>query len=290
MSNPSQQSATSFQTRAVIFLVGVVCIAIASMWLLSACSTSPRATSPITGQPATAGELAVQLEQWKAQQLSEAAAKEESLRRQLRQSQAEAAKRAREVQETANAAIAKATTLTELETAEISTKAAREVEAIAADAAIVASSVQSDVQLARQKLELDTRSIDAAFGLAQQSIEQQAAQRAAILGAITPIAQTAAASVPGGSAVVNLVGTLLGVAGLGVGGVGLVSSQRKQQALVKEKQEREHELRAMGRVVDSLDVLQRADESVAASIQKHKQLIDEWQGPEGKALVDALQK
>ncbi|QQS08658.1 MAG: hypothetical protein IPK69_11815 [Phycisphaerales bacterium] len=47
---------------------------------------------------------------------------------------------------------------------------------------------------------------------------------------------------------------------------------------------------AAARIVDSIDVLKTASPAVAEAFSEHGDLLDEWQGETGKALVNALQK
>lgn len=261
----------------------LVAIAIV-IWLGGGCqATQPKTISPITKQPATAAEIAVQLEQWKADQEKASMKLEADLRAQLQEAQATASAEVRRIQEEANATIAKARTITQLETEAVASKANREAEAVTQQAAIVVQKVEAAQQQARAAIVLDTKALDIAIDAAEQNLKEQVEQRQAVLAALQPFAAT----VPGGSQAVGLLGLLLGG---GAGGLGMLEAVRKRrEAAAANAEKKQIELTAAD-VIASLDVLKEKDPAFAAAFKAHEKLLKEWQGEAGVALVSRLQK
>lgn len=280
----SQRASALLSSKTLI--VGVLAfIAIAALiWGGGGCQAAqPKTISPITQKPATAAEIAVQLEQWKADQEKASMKLEADLRAQLQEAQATASAEVRRIQEEANATIAKARTITQLETEAVASKANREAEAVTQQAAIVVQKVEAAQQQARAAIVLDTKALDIAIDAAEQNLKEQVEQRQAVLAALQPFA----AMVPGGSTVAGLLPLLLGG---GVGGLGILEAARKRRdAATANAEMKQLELTAAD-VIASLDVLKEKDPAFAAAFKAHEKLLKEWQGEAGVALVSRLQK
>lgn len=97
------------------------------------------------------------------------------------------------------------------------------------------------------------------------------------LAQVLPILETAttAAGVP----TFGLLPAVLGI--LGIGGTGVFAAAKAKEARTTKS--------AAEAIVDSLDVLKSVSPAVAAAFKENKTLIDQWQGPAGKALVERLQ-
>lgn len=286
MSNiPLSQRASALLSSKTLIAGVLAFVAIAALiWGGGGCqATQPKTLSPITNKPATAAEIAVQLEDWKAEQEKAAIKREADLRAELQQAQATAVAEVRRIQEEANATITRAQTLTRVEVDAVAAKANREAEAITQQAAITAQKVQAAQQQAAREIEIDTRAMNVAIDAAEQNLREQAQQREAVFAALQPFA----AMVPGGSTVAGLLPLLLGG---GVGGLGMLEAARKRRQAAASKEETEAALASASRIVDSIDVLKSADPAVASAFKTHAKLIEEWQGEATTAFVNSLQK
>lgn len=225
----------------------------------------PKATSPFSGKPVTAGELAVEAARYDAQQQAEDLRAQAEAERELRRLRSEAAVEARRLANTTDTAMVELQARTE-------TAAQDVVERVAA------GQQTRDLEIAATQ-----RSVDAAL----QSIQRQQQQRLAAWNAIQAIPGVQA--MPGYGAISMLVGGLVTGGGLAGGAVQLTKRRLRRRAEVAEVQLGETEA-AAERVIDSIDVLAEIAPEVKAAFAANKRKIDDWQGVAGKALVDRLQR
>ncbi len=256
-----------------VLLLIVVFAALAGCDLLE-----PRTTSPFSGEAVTSDQLRAEASRWEADLQAADLRAETEAAQALRRAQAEARNKATHLDVEHELAIA-----------DLQASLDERV-AVAVDALEVGRAERDSA------LEAMQAGVDAAIA----DLRRQGEQRRAVWGAIKTIPGVQA--VPGFSAVDAAVGALITGAPL-AGALQLVRVRQRRRAgglaesLAASEQSRADTERALAtteraaeRVVDSLDILREKDPGVAAAFAAHARLLDSWQGPEGKALVDRLQR
>jgi len=286
-----------------VFLVVLVAAGVLSM---SGCE-SPRTTSPISKRPVTAEELQAEVVVWQEDREAKAKADIEddakAMREAVAQSKRDAAKAKRDAERKLRALDANAV--------EVREELLDVLAQLEQDFTLRTDSIQAG---ARTRLENDAateRSMQAKADAAVADLNRQVEQRGAIWKLARGGAQIAGTFVPGAQPAISAAEALLGTTGL-VGLVGTTVSRiqlgRKKQELAaeseradkvemeREEAKRKHEadLVAMEKVVSSLDHLKDVKPELSTILKAvdagGRLILDEWQGPDGKALVNKLQQ
>lgn len=236
-------------------------VAMLPLVFLTGCSSWFKAPSPIDGKPATAAQLAQQQRQLQAEQ----SAAQAKLRLELEQAQrttTDARASARRTFQLASAQV-QADTQTKLQqlAAQYDQADAEATSAMAAVEASISSRLQAMAEQAEQQA--------AGFAAALADIDEQKT----MISGLLDVAEGAAGSFgPLGATL----GAAIGLGGVVVGLKGRRSAEATRQAAAK--------------VVNSIDALREKDPAFDAALQANAQLLNDWQGNAGKALVDSIQQ
>jgi len=250
-----------------------------------------RTTSPYTGQPATSAEIEAQRIAYQAEQEQTAA---------------------REKQE-AEAELRRLRTQTEIAAKRIANGSEEELDTLRLNTETKVADVVDRVATNQARRESEARRIADGVDLAIADLNRQREQRSVIMQAVSQIPGVSA--VPGYSAMNGIVQALI----LGGGGSllgGAIAGRGKQELAAKVKAKEDeaeaaadeadsHSERAdqaestlasvnaaVARVVDSIDVLRTKVPQVDEALKDPtiKDLLNQWQGAAGKALVDRAQR
>lgn len=239
-----------------ITIAAVVLLAtLTALFFVPGCE--PKAKSPFSGEMVTGSMLAVEAAKYDAESQARDLREQTDAERELRKLRADALIEAKRLANSNDTAV------TELQAK--------------TDAA--AQDVVDRLASNRQARELEASSMQSGVDAAIASINLQNEQRQQLFGIASSI--PAAQALPGFGIATQLLPILLG-GGLGAGAIQI--GKRKVQAELASTKA------AAARIVDSIDVLKTAEPNVAAAFDAHSDLLDEWQGEAGKALVNALQK
>jgi len=145
---------------------------------------------------------------------------------------------------------------------------------------LASAQVQADTQTKLQQLAAQYDQADAEATSAMAAVEasissrlQAMAEQAEQQAALLDVAEGAAGSFgPLGATL----GAAIGLGGVVVGLKGRRSAEATRQAAAK--------------VVNSIDALREKDPAFDAALQANAQLLNDWQGNAGKALVDSIQQ
>jgi len=235
-----------------------LCLTLAT---LAGCSSWFKAPSPIDGKPATAQQLAQQQRQLQAQQVAEQAKLQLQLEQAQRSSQDSRAAAKRSFQLASSRVQADAQTQLQA--------LAAEFEQADAEATSALASVQASISSQLAAMQADTQRQAEGFAAALADIEEQ---RQAISG-LLDVAQSAG---QGFGPIGGVIGGLIGLGGVAIGIRGKRSADSIRAAATK--------------VITAIDVARSKDPAFDAAITANADLLNEWQGDAGKALVDSVQK
>jgi hypothetical protein len=244
----------------------------------------PRTTSPYTGRPATSSEI-------ESQRIMYEAEREKIEAREAREAEAELRRLRMEA---------------EIAAKRIANGSEEELDTLRLETETRVADVVDRVATNQSSREAEARRIAEGVELAIQDLNRQQSQRSAILSAVGSIPGVAAA--PGYGAVSSILQALLiGGGGTLVGGAVAARGKRELAAKAERaEEERDEEAErasdaeetlaalstAATRVVDSIDVLRTKVPAINDALKdpEVKDLLNQWQGAEGKALVDRAQR
>jgi uncharacterized protein YceK len=238
-----------------------ITMALLSLVCLTGCSSWFKAPSPIDGKPATAAQLAQQQRQLQAQ----TTAAQAQLRLELEQAQrtsSDARAAARRQYQLASAQV-QADTQNKLQ------QLAAQYEQADAEATSAMASVQASINSRVQAITEQTQQQAEGFAAALAEIDEQ---KTVITGLLDVAEGTAASFGPLGATI----GAAIGLGGLVFGIKGKRSADTTRQAAA--------------RVINSIDALREKDAGFDAALSANAELLNDWQGDAGKALVDSIQK
>lgn len=270
--------------RSRLAIVFTVCLS-----LLTGCSSvEPRTTSPFSGKPVTADELAMEASRWDLEQDAVSAKERLESETQVRKAHAQAELAAKRV--TANA---------EMTLAEIASSLDENI--ANATAATAPAEEQRRAALASMQA-----SVDRAVG----DLRRQREQRIQLLDAVKSIPGVAA--LPGASTILAAAGAILvpatGAAGIALGSRGKGKAQRRVVAektraeqltaqlkedragLAAKSREFDTLIDATRSVIESIEKAKDQSEAVREYFALNSDVIEKKQGPNGVALVKDLKR
>lgn len=267
----------------------------------------PKTKSLTSDRQVTYDELQSELTVWKSEQEAKAKADAEEDARQIRAAEAQAKRDAEDARRKANRKLAQmdldASTIRE----ELDATLAQITDGFSFRVDDIRSSAQNRIATDISSNEKMQAKADSAVAELNRKSEQLSSLTKLGLGG----AKIAASFVPGATPAIDAVTALLGTTGvLGVGGmvysrIQLGKKKQENESLAQEKSkvEKDHadavdahaaDLAAMEKVISSFDHLKDVKPDLV-NIMKTvdaagRLILDEWQGPDGKALVNKLQQ
>jgi hypothetical protein len=142
---------------------------------------------------------------------------------------------------------------------------------------------------ARSRQEADAsaeRAMQAKADAAIADINRQIEQRGVVAKLAQGGLQIVASAVPGAAPAISGLELLLGTTGL----LGIAGTVVSRIQVARARASHQSDLDSMEKVVDAIDIAKDKDIKFAESFAANKNLLSEWMGSDGKALVARLQQ